>query len=354
MPRTLALSSLLFLTTGLTTGLSAADATWAEVSKVFQDHCINCHGEKKQKGGLRLDSPEWLSKGSKSGPVVVAGKPDESPVYALAALPGDHEDRMPPKGERVPVEQLSLIKAWILAGAPTSMATPNSKPTPDSKPAPDSKATKLAMEGKPDDMMAAAAPETKAADTKTAVKPKPEPTPEAPIIPAPGVPEFAVTGLTAQQYQITQLPGGWLDVNAAHAKSGLTDAHLPLLAKIGPAVAFLNLSGSGITDRQLKMLADFPNLQRLHLERTPVTDAGLAAVLPCQQVTYLNLFGTAITDTGLSSLRALKNLNEVYLWQTKTTPAGIAALKKSLPELQVIAGPDDLPVDKLTAKKKRK
>ena len=351
--------------------LGAADATWAQVQTVLSARCTDCHGEKKQKAGLRLDSPEWLEKGSKEGAVVVAGKPELSKLYTMAALPDDHDDRMPPKGARLTAEQLDTIKSWIAAGAKTAalenpmqpqvktaLAAPatadasqpgNKKKDSDSS---KSELTKAPPSNPADDMMGAvhdlaAAP----------AKPKPAvitPAPEAPVVPAPVAPEFAIAALTTQQFIITTLPGGWLDVNAGHTKNGITDAHLPLLAKIGPAVAFLDLANSGITDRQLKMLSDFTNLQRLHLERTPITDVGLSAVASCQHLNYVNVYGTAITDAGLASLRSLKQLDELYVWQSKVTPAGVATLKNDLPDLTIITGPDDLPTVKLDGKKKRK
>ena len=329
--------------------LGAADATWAQVQTVLSARCNDCHGEKKQKAGLRLDTPEWLEKGSTEGPVVVAGKPELSKLYTMAALPDDHDDRMPPKGARLTAEQLDTIKSWIAAGAKT--AARESPLQPQAK-------APVAPPNNPADDMMGAAHEIAAAPAKPTVAvitPAPEaPVVPTPVIPAPVAPEFAITALTTQQFVITTLPGGWLDVNAGHTKNGLTDAHLPLLAKIGPSVAFLDLANSGITDRQLKMLSDFTNLQRLHLERTPITDAGLSALSSCQHLSYVNVYGTAITDAGLAALRPLKQLDELYVWQSKVTPAGVAALKKDLPDLTIITGPDDLPTVKLDGKKKRK
>src|SRR5262249_7587691 len=48
------------------------------VRPLLAENCYSCHGDKKQKGGLRLDSLESILKGGDSGPAVVPGKPAES------------------------------------------------------------------------------------------------------------------------------------------------------------------------------------------------------------------------------------------------------------------------------------
>ena len=48
------------------------------VRPVLVENCYSCHGDKKQKGGLRLDSLEAILHGGESGPAVVPGKPAES------------------------------------------------------------------------------------------------------------------------------------------------------------------------------------------------------------------------------------------------------------------------------------
>ena len=50
----------------------------SKVRPLLIEHCYECHGDKKQKGGLRLDSmPGWQT-GGDSGPVIVPGQPDTS------------------------------------------------------------------------------------------------------------------------------------------------------------------------------------------------------------------------------------------------------------------------------------
>ncbi|SVB76149.1 uncharacterized protein METZ01_LOCUS229003, partial [marine metagenome] len=64
------------------------------IQGVFEARCIDCHGPKKQKGDLRLDSQE-----AALAEVIKPGKSGESELYKHISLPADHEDIMPPKGD---------------------------------------------------------------------------------------------------------------------------------------------------------------------------------------------------------------------------------------------------------------
>ena len=49
-----------------------------EVRPLLLAKCLDCHGGKKTKAGLRLTSRQELLKGGDTGPAVVAGKPEAS------------------------------------------------------------------------------------------------------------------------------------------------------------------------------------------------------------------------------------------------------------------------------------
>src|SRR4051794_37613369 len=57
--------------------------------------CQECHGPKRQRGGLRLDSRAALLKGGDTGPAVVPGKADDSLLLRAVRHQGDV--KMPPK-----------------------------------------------------------------------------------------------------------------------------------------------------------------------------------------------------------------------------------------------------------------
>src|SRR5574341_2118661 len=87
-----------------------------DIRPILAERCLACHGEKKQSGGLRLDTKSFAMRGGQSGPVIVAGKAAESRLYQRIAAKNDDE-RMPPTGERLTAAQVALLKAWIDAGA---------------------------------------------------------------------------------------------------------------------------------------------------------------------------------------------------------------------------------------------
>jgi len=86
--------------------------------QVLDTYCVSCHGEEKQKGGLRLDSREAILAGGDSGRAVVPGDPDASPLLRRVSLPLEHDDHMPPEGKPQPTaKEVQRLREWINAGA---------------------------------------------------------------------------------------------------------------------------------------------------------------------------------------------------------------------------------------------
>ena len=96
-------------------GLSATNFD-REIRPLLQDHCVECHGENKQKGELRLDAKSFAFKGGHDGPAIVAGKLDQSPLFKRI-ISTDADERMPPKGDPLTPVQIAAIKSWIESGA---------------------------------------------------------------------------------------------------------------------------------------------------------------------------------------------------------------------------------------------
>ena len=87
---------------GVAPGLRAEPVDFVrDVRPVFEKHCTECHGEKKQKSGLRLDVKAAAFKGGdQQGAPMVPGKPEESPLIRFVTSADPHA-QMPPKGPRL-------------------------------------------------------------------------------------------------------------------------------------------------------------------------------------------------------------------------------------------------------------
>src|SRR4051812_15389150 len=84
------------------------------IAPILVKNCVNCHNASEPKGGFDLTRKEGLLKGGKSGPAVVAGKPEES--YLIQRVT---EGSMPPKkkGPRLSAGDVAFLTHWVKAGA---------------------------------------------------------------------------------------------------------------------------------------------------------------------------------------------------------------------------------------------
>ncbi|MEO1526287.1 MAG: c-type cytochrome domain-containing protein [Planctomycetota bacterium] len=85
------------------------------VKPIFRQHCANCHHQGDKKGGLALDTFGALIEGGGSGEVVFDdGDAEGSRLWQLV----NHDDTpvMPPSKEKLPADQLAIIRAWIEGG----------------------------------------------------------------------------------------------------------------------------------------------------------------------------------------------------------------------------------------------
>ncbi len=94
---------------------AAAAETFAKrVAPIFESHCVSCHSGEHPKGGLDLTTGAKALAGGESGPLLVAGKPDESAL--LDYISGD-EPAMPKDAAPLAAEEVETVRAWIAAGA---------------------------------------------------------------------------------------------------------------------------------------------------------------------------------------------------------------------------------------------
>lgn len=87
-----------------------------DVRPIFEKHCYECHGAKKQKNDFRLDiKAAALKGGTDHAPDILAGKGAESPLYQFVSG-ADEKMTMPPK-EKLSGAEIDMLKRWIDEGA---------------------------------------------------------------------------------------------------------------------------------------------------------------------------------------------------------------------------------------------
>src|SRR6185503_4492616 len=82
-----------------------------DVQPIFESRCAECHGEKKDKGGVRFDRRSTVFQGGDCGkPLVVPGKSAERLLLRTAI--SVHPDRQTPKrGDRLTEAQIGPLRS---------------------------------------------------------------------------------------------------------------------------------------------------------------------------------------------------------------------------------------------------
>ena len=131
-------SSLLFLSLIFLSQVCTAQPAFEKVRPILERSCIQCHGEKKTKGGLRLDTLEGFLAGGENEDVIDLENLPKSHLLHVINLPEEEDEAMPPLDKTTPLSdaEKDLLKQWILAKAPFPEGvklTSTTKLTPSAK-----------------------------------------------------------------------------------------------------------------------------------------------------------------------------------------------------------------------------
>lgn len=267
-------------------GSLGSDAAYAgsvymtRIHPILDAKCVACHGASKEQAGLRLDLYELLMKGGKDGAVIAPGNPNISLLIQRVTLSPSDQHFMPAEG-RAPLtaDEISTIRAWILAGAPPSSTSVSGI--------------------------------TAAAENIDLL---PEPVGD-------------YTSLMNEIRQLQQSSSAKLVPVSARASDGLIlrtidvassfdDAQLARFERFAPFIVEAELGRTAVTDAGLDTVSKFTHLRALHLEGTAVTGATLAKLSLLSQLTYLNLSGTKVTSSALVPLKNMPKLQHIYVFGT--------------------------------------
>lgn len=258
---------------GLSQGESASQLDQAlferDVLPVFRRSCIKCHGEHKQKKGLRLDSYATVVK---SG-VVSYQNPHGSELLRRMLLPPDDPAVMPPpdKGRPLQSDDIGAVIHWLQGHSLASLAK--------------------AEGGLP-------------AEIKTLARRLPPVTNEQ-LEALSAVPGMSVRRLVNNV--------DLLLVTLSYVPESHREIALDELKPLADHVFHLNVSGLQMPTDEWLRLRDFSSLERLNLARTNISPAALIGLSDLKYLKWLNLYQTAVAASE-SELRSLMpSLVTVYL-----------------------------------------
>ncbi len=246
----------------------------ARIQPLMDETCVSCHGDRRQKGKLRLNDFAGLMRGGKSGSVVVPGNAEESEIYKRLVLPPDDDKAMPPKGKTPWSEdEITVIQLWIERGASGSLLA---DAIPDA-PAP---AKKVIV------------PELDTAEVKAM---------RAGLAP--------IVAELQDRYPdvISYLSRGTdeIVVNASLLGCAFGDADMGAITPLGARIVRLDLSRTAVTDAVItKLPGSMKGLRELKLADAGVTNESAPAFAELPALELLSVIGTQVTNDAVEPLRA--------------------------------------------------
>ena len=279
-----------------------------DIQPILERYCVECHGPRKKKGGLRLEPIDAaFPTGDEDFWTMLPGDGESSLLVQRMLLPRDDDKAMPPKGDAVPADEIQKVITWINAGA-------HGPGLEHIKRA----ATKAVDERRLDPLGLLEPTEAEQALIDTAVA------------------ALRDRGVVVQA--VAQRHYG-LEVNLSLLRPAASDEHLDLLRGLEPVLVRLDLSRTAVTDEGFAQVAALPELRDLRLGGTQLGDAIAPVLKQSPKLTRLNLYGTKCSEALLPTLSNLESLERLHIWGSKISGDSAIAFATANPELRVTGLP---------------
>lgn len=242
------------------------------IQAIFTQNCISCHGQNRQKGGLRLDSYHRVMSGARGTRIVLPGQAARSVLIQRIALPVGKSHRMPPRGHRpLSAGEIAILNWWVQAGAPNRVL-----------------------------LMKAHCPPDIMADIRKLFSQTQSTTPR---------PRNQIAELISKISQHTGMQITFLNPKSAMLRcSAATDARfsdhdLAALEPIVLNIESLNLDGTAVSDNGIGIINRMVNLQSLHLKGTRMDAQSVLALNHLSHLRYLSIPNHHISNADIRQFK---------------------------------------------------
>jgi mono/diheme cytochrome c family protein len=285
------------------------------VAPILEAKCYSCHGTTRQKGGLRLDSKEYILRGGKNGDVVTATPADSSELYHRLLLSTEDKKHMPPKEKpQLSSAEIDLIHSWLNDG--------------------------FSFEAKVNEF----SERNKIANYVSAIHSIQNRKPLVPVDEVAAADPAALKQLADKNILIVPVAQGsnYLMANFVNARTS-DDEALTALLPLKEQLVWLNLERTKVTDAGMKTIAQLQKLRTLYLNNTAVGDAGIQTLETLSDLSYLNVVGSQVTDQSTSALGNMKQLDNLYLGNTSISSKAIQDILALNKKINIDTGKYTLP-----------
>jgi hypothetical protein len=291
-----------------------------QILPILKERCWECHQapyEKngrtyKPKAGLRMDGLAHLMFGSDEGEVLVPNHPSKSPIYTRVVLPSEDDDRMPPKGDPLPLNEQELIRQWIGQGA-------------------DFGAWVGATDGLEKLVRKDAHVNQKIPDFVTFYQELEKGVPM--------VKDAVLEGIRARSGLFIRPIGRestLLEVRVVTQHQEIRDENMDSLIDIKDQIAKLDLRNTSISNEACKTISKFENLIELNIRGCRIDDRGARELSALKKIKRINAGLTDIGSDGLVQLSKLSSLEDLNLWGCKALKMKTDASAENRPGLRVL------------------
>ena len=279
------------------------------VLPILESKCFACHNDETQRGGLNMEDITLLFDGGENGPIINSGIPLESELFKRVTLPSKNSKFMPPRGEPLTYDEIQVIEWWIDQGAEINKLISDLTVTEKIKPV-----------------------------VKRVYKLDLEPKPWYETVSLKQVDSLLLNNLRDEGFIIKSLGSENSFLDIAFTGNSLNIEKLSKLLDVKEYITWLSLAGTNVEDEWVSVISEFPNLTRLELQKTSVSDDSVQFLRELEHLESLNLYGTNVTDSCLSVIRDFPELKRVYLWNSKVSFDRARALQEGNPDLEVEIG----------------
>ena len=261
------------------------------IKPIFEEKCYSCHSTKKQKGNLRLDSPETIMIGGKKGKSIVPHQIEKSILSKRLFLKESDEEHMPPKGKpQLTEEELKIVNWWIKEGAAFDKKVSQINQTPEIK-----SALLTFQSGNEGSKKVTSVPEGEVEKGSSE-----------------SIESLKKSGILALPVAVNS---NYLLINLRGIDPSSKD--LDALKSLSKQIVWFNAANVKNADALAPLFRVLKEIRVLHLNKTNFSDNGMAELKNLSHLQTLNLANSAVSENGLESIKGLKELHNVFLYQSK-------------------------------------